>query len=173
METHPNQDGKQGEKLKYNQWARVFGQKLFASPGFQWGTAWWPWGLWSWWQKDQRRWREWKEARPIPRKEAETRQVGFSITKGPFPQLYWEKHLRHKELLKLKDKDVEPVKDVGGEFCEHKEEKVEVDRDRPLQTVLVHLAARILIRIYLWKYSYQMLVWTGTVAKRLNPHMLG
>ena len=56
-------------------------------------------------------------------------------------------HLRHKELLKLKDKDVEPVKDVGGELGEHEEEKIEVDRDRPLQTVLVHLAARILIRI--------------------------
>ena len=50
----------------------------------------------------------------------------LKIDKLDFPVIE-QAHLGHKELLKLKDKDVKPVKDVGGEFGEHEEEEVEVD----------------------------------------------
>ena len=62
-----------------------------------------------------------------------------------------EKHLGHKELLQLEDKDVEPVEDVGGELGHHEEEQVEVHRDRPLQPILVHLTAKIGVSLYTGK----------------------
>ena len=54
------------------------------------------------------------------------RKVSFlpSLKKGPFPE---KKHLGYEELLQLKDEDVKPIKDVGGEFGDHEEEEVEVD----------------------------------------------
>ena len=62
-----------------------------------------------------------------------------------------EKHLGHKELLQLEDKDVEPVEDIRGELGHHEEEQVEVHRDRPLQPILVHLTAKIGVSLYTGK----------------------
>ena len=76
VETHSDQDWKQGEQLKCDI-RRFLDECIFSLPEFRWGTAGWPWGLWSLWQKDQRRWRGWTEATSTPRKEAEMRKVGL------------------------------------------------------------------------------------------------
>ena len=90
-----------------------------------------------------------KKPGPFPDKRLKQEKLSTYITQKSISRkgASLKKHLGHKELLKLKDKDVKPVEDVGGEFGEHQEEEIEVDRDCPFQPVLVHLAEMIFIRI--------------------------
>ena len=70
-----------------------------------------------------------KKPGPFPDKRLKQEKLSTYITQKSISRkgASLKKHLWHKELLKLEDKDVKPVKDVGGELGEHEEEEVEVD----------------------------------------------